>query len=263
MTTLAPAPVHLSSPSHLTDGPHSHDHTDAWSTAAAAAAVAAAAATTAAAQQGAAAAAEQHETWVTVRVSPAAKLLLDELFVEQSHVTRGVSDATHMMPMSTRSLPISFFSPPVSTQRGSLTSFHEIPRAVPKAKRGPRKQVRRSKSAQADSRPRMFKPISAEQDTGYEYSSPGRLSGGRPSSAGGNRNAPPRTPSRENKRGSPSIGVGMLPMKPKKLRPSVKTITKQEFTSTSLDKKLSEWYGARFSTEMQTRGCHWIPRLLA
>jgi hypothetical protein len=26
---------------------------------------------------------------------------------------------------------------------------------------------------------------------------------------------------------------------------------------------VSFWYGARFSTEIYTRGCHWIPRLFA
>ena len=175
--------------------------------------------------------------------------------------------------MSKRDLPQSFFAPPVArgpvrNVEGALTGkfVHEMPRGgVSKSKRGPRKQSKsRSKSAQASSSSRSFKPIggggSSSSSSSSDTASSARAAGGkeqkqkvrsasansargRSPAAANAKMAPPRTPSRENKRGSPSIGVGMIPLKPKKHRPQPKHgAAPQIFTSTSLDKKLSTWF---------------------
>lgn len=222
---------------------------------------------------------------MTVRVSPSAKLLLNELF--QDHF--GKSDTrtanTALIPMSKRDLPQSFFTPPVARRgvvnaEGTLTGkfVHEMPRGgLSKAKRGPRKQSRsRSKSAQGATSSQSFKPIGSAGEAAKGKGSAGEkvsapqltakvkvkvkvrsrsANGGRSSASAKSVDRVPRTPSRENKRGSPSIGVGMIPIKSKKHRPQSKHGTPpQTFTSTSLDKKLSAWFPGDDDGELDDKG---------
>lgn len=191
-----------------------------------------------------------------VHESPSAMSLLDALF--DISLTSGTGgEAPHAaaggLPYRRRSLPESFFTPPmthVSQQNamaaavmGNAQTTYETPRnkrvEQPKQKRSPRKAGRRAKSAgpmhqlagpNLKIKSEAFKPITQDLPDWTSFA--------------GN----PRTP-QASKRRSPTVGI----LKPKKRRPSPNPDTIMMNPLGNLDKKLDDYVAmdsSSFAPEM-------------